>query len=500
MKLVGLDLNASDVCAVGGAGADCPSALLLDPPHADLPLVLNLENSTIAIGRSGARLQRQQPHVVCHDFLAEVGESGPASKRWKHNRHRLDAGQALTAVWKHLHLKCLAKAAVVSLPAYLAPHQIEALVSLAHKARFPVCATLPAPLAAAMAAHAEHSWFGYGLVIDADAHALTISTIRVAEGRAEFVEAQVLRHLSVSVWKERLLNALADACVLQSRRDPRASPQAEQTLFDQLDVIIDAGSTRSVQVGIEARQWYQNLVIEPEHPVHICEPLVQQLMERLQNVWDAPWPEAPPGIILLTCGAARLPGVADAVRRFFAEHSLKFPRPAFPSEPTASEDFGEDLLRESRSEGAGVVVLSPDVLARAGQSMVADFQHAGSQHVHLEEIALPSAQSVGTGPARIQFHGQDYYVNGALFRIGRHPDCDLSLMHDINVADRHCEIIHERRCYMIVDSSERGTLVNGVSIAGKAILRAGDWIRLGPEGPLLRFLGRDRTQSTIVRA
>jgi pSer/pThr/pTyr-binding forkhead associated (FHA) protein len=40
------------------------------------------------------------------------------------------------------------------------------------------------------------------------------------------------------------------------------------------------------------------------------------------------------------------------------------------------------------------------------------------------------------------------------------------------------------------DHSRNGTLVNDRPVIGELPLRAGDWIRLGPAGPLIRFLGK----------
>jgi pSer/pThr/pTyr-binding forkhead associated (FHA) protein len=40
------------------------------------------------------------------------------------------------------------------------------------------------------------------------------------------------------------------------------------------------------------------------------------------------------------------------------------------------------------------------------------------------------------------------------------------------------------------DASREGTWVNDQPVTGPVLLRPGDWIRLGPDGPVLRFLGQ----------
>ena len=78
------------------------------------------------------------------------------------------------------------------------------------------------------------------LVLDVDDHALSIAEVRAVGGHAHVLDVKHLPHLGFKVWRERLINALSDLCVLQSRRDPRASPHAEQGLYEQLDVLLDA--------------------------------------------------------------------------------------------------------------------------------------------------------------------------------------------------------------------------------------------------------------------
>jgi predicted component of type VI protein secretion system len=57
------------------------------------------------------------------------------------------------------------------------------------------------------------------------------------------------------------------------------------------------------------------------------------------------------------------------------------------------------------------------------------------------------------------------------------------------VSARHCEIVLDRRLYVVCDHSRYGTFVNDHLIS-QQVLHSGDWIRLGPQGPLLRFLGQ----------
>ena len=73
--------------------------------------------------------------------------------------------------------------------------------------------------------------------------------------------------------------------------------------------------------------------------------------------------------------------------------------------------------------------------------------------------------------------------------IGRGTDCHISL------PDPLCSRVHATlSCtpdgWIVRDAESRnGTLVNDRVVNQQTALRPGDWIRLGPGGPVLRFLG-----------
>src|SRR3954454_1238996 len=89
---VGLDLTPGRPRAVYGPAAGAtPRTLLLDDPHADLPLAISLEQRTAVVGRAGAGLGRRLPPLVCRDYLPALGQQ----REWRGGRHRLDAAAAV---------------------------------------------------------------------------------------------------------------------------------------------------------------------------------------------------------------------------------------------------------------------------------------------------------------------------------------------------------------------------------------------------------------------
>jgi len=493
MTLLGLDVNAGRARAVSGPLGTFPCPVPLDPPAAELPLAIGLDKAVPRVGFSGVRLLRQQPQLVYHNYLAKLKEEPAPERQWLTRPQHMDAAKALGLVFQRLAPICTASQGVVlALPGYLSRPQIDLLLSLCRQARIPLLGSLPAALAGALAAHAEQAWFGAVLVADIDEHALTLTSLNAVEGSAQLLDTHILPNLGMRIWKERLLNTLADCCVRQSRRDPRASPQAEQALYEQLDGVLDAcRQGRLVQLAIQGAHWYQNLVVSPEQPPLFCSALVHQVIQEIEAKLAAPWPDGPPGVVLLTASAGRLPGLVPALRAFLQDWLPPLHEGLRAAPPP--EDFGEALFRQGPEGAASVLVLSADAPARGAHVVASWFQRGDIPAAHLDTVApLPLPQPVEAGPPRLHFQGEDYFITEPSFILGRQHGCHVVFDGNtyLSVAPRHCEIIFDHRTFMLCDHSREGTLVNDCPVSGAVVLRAGDWLRLGPDGPVLRFLGQ----------
>lgn len=492
MTLLGLELNASRARAVSGTVGDFPCPLPLEPPHLELVMMLSLEQAAPVVGQAGLRFARQTPHLCYRDFLASLGAPPAPERSWLGGTRKLDGAEAMTHVFRRLEPICHSCAGVVlAVPGYLNSLQAAKMRALGTQARVPIFGSLPIPLASALSAYAEQSWYGMAIVIDVDDHALTLSTVEAVQGQAHLLETKTYPHLGLKIWKERLLNALSDGCVWQSRRDPRASPLAEQALYEQLDGVMDAcRQGRLLQISLPAANWFQNLIVSPDQPPVFCQSLVQTALQEIEHFLGRPWPEGPPSVILLTAAAGRLPGLVQALRTFLEDWK---PAPFLRAAPSTTEDFGEQLFHGGFSGSTTVLVLSADAPARGAHMIAAYFQRGELPPGHLERTApLPLPQPVEAGPARLHYRGEDYFINEPRFSLGRQAGCNLVFDGDLHqgVSPRHCEIVLDYRSFLLIDRSREGTLVNDAAVTGTSLLRAGDWIRLGPHGPLLRFLGQ----------
>jgi hypothetical protein len=492
MTLLALDLNATRARAVSGPPGGFPLPRPLDPPALELPLIVSLEQKKPEVGVAGLHLCRQKPFAVCQDFLAHLGTTGPETRKWKYGPHCLESAEALALVFQRLGPACADGSGVLlSLPTYLTDGQAALVSSVAKKAGLRILGSVPGALALALAAHADQAWFHSVLVVDIDDHALTLSIVAAEHDLATVLETQTLPHLGLRVWKDRLLNSLADRCVRQSRRDPRESPLAEQALYEQLDEVLDAcREGRMTQISLQGKQWYISLVIHPDEALAFCGGLVHQTMMEIEALWHAPWRGAPAGV-LLSATAGRLPGLVPSLQICLDEWLAVAGGPKSGTDDGV-EDFGEDLL----SDGGGatnLVVLSADAPARAAHVLAGQIGRGDLPAGHLGKSApLPLPQPADAGPPRLAYQGQEYLLNQPAFVLGRQRGCNLVFDGDVylSVSARHCEIVFDRRSFTLFDRSREGTWVNDSPVAGSVPLHPGDSIRLGPEGPVLRFLGQ----------
>jgi hypothetical protein len=447
---------------------------------------------------------RMSPRQVVHGFLQKLAENPPAGRRANEPRALLptDPAKALGLVFQSvLRAAPETEGVVIAVPAYLSAAQVEAVLQIASQAGLPLLGSINSPLATALTAHSEQNWFGTCLLVDADDHAVTLATVGGDGGHGQLLDARTMPHLSFAFWRERLLNALADCCILDTRWDPRESPASEQNLFDQLDSVLDAAQFgRLCKLTIQAKQRYQNLVLQPHDPIAYCSALRRELVAEVESLLHAPWPDGGPGAILVTAAAARLPGVVSALQQVTAQWAGTAIRQP-PARRSALEDFGNSLLDDTSNESMTVVVLTADAASRGAHGLGASFQRGDILRGHLPAAApLPLPQPLEAGPARLHYQGQDYVLGMGPFLIGRQPGVDLMFDSEQwpHICGRHCEIIYDRRSHLLCDRSRAGTLVNDQPAINAVQLRPGDWIRLGPQGPLMRFLGQSPDMRTTA--
>lgn len=403
MTVLALDWNATRVRAVLGRAGEDPLPVPLEPPSIELALAIALDQSVPTLGSAALRRCRTNAHQVCESFLPYLTEKAGQGPRWEAGRHVLDSHAACELVWRRLQaLAVNAQGIVLTVPDYLRPVQAEALRKLGARLRLPVLGSAPVALTAAVAArlpspsvsgvgaggHLGPFWQRSVLVIDVDEHALTLGWVKALADKAHLIESRSFPHLGLHFWKERLIDSLSDLFVRKHRRDPRDAPLAEQSLYNQLDVLTDAAlENRSLQLGVQGREWFKHLLLHPDQTVHFCQPLVAKVVGEAELLFRS-WPSAEwPPHILLTHAAGRLPGLVDALRSLAFIHPAGETRlPQMKAAEFGEFDFAENLSIHDDEPTIDVRVLRPEAPARSAHGLAPAFHTGALPAGHLESI------------------------------------------------------------------------------------------------------------------
>ncbi|QDU21656.1 hypothetical protein [Urbifossiella limnaea] len=377
-RVVGIDLTASRARAVSVGGGKV-RVLVLDDPGEELVLAVAGDRRTPEVGHAGAALRRAAAHAVATGFLPAIGQP----REFPAGRHSLTADTLVELALAKVGATVAAEteAAGLVLPSYLTAPQAVKLAALAAKAKLPLKGTAAAALAVAV--HRAGSVLsgrpgttadgnviplrpgatgpGAAVVIDADEFALTATVVQVDRAAAKVAAAAHWPQAGLKPWMDRLIDGVSDRCVRLCRRDPRDSAEAEQALYEQLDVTLDsyrtAGTaTLSARIG----HWYQDLAEPAEDFEQHTAALARSAAETVREFVTASGVPSPPRVVWLTHAAGRLPG------------------------------FGRALHLHT-PEGTAVEVLPPGAVAHAAAALVPRWAAGELPRSHLDgSLPLPA--------------------------------------------------------------------------------------------------------------
>ncbi len=364
-RMAGLDANATRARAVT-LGEDRLQQLPLEEPLEELAFAANMEHRTASIGHAAVAQCRRVPHAICSGYLGLIGQS----KEWRAGR-TIHTPETLTQLGFDKLSSSLGAESTslgLALPGYLSGKQVRSILGFASLARLPVSGSVAAPLAVVAHRAGNVGSGGTVLLFDVDDYAMSASLVVVLPNEIRMVGSACWPHASLKLWKDRLIDGIADRCVRVCRRDPRDSAEAEQIIYDQLDAALE--STRNGQritMGLRCEHWYQDLIQTPDDFERSCLPLLRIAVEGLKDLLLSQALPMPPRAIWFSHTAGRLPGLAAKIYR----HS---------------------------PEQTAVSILPANAAAEAVVSLVPRFLEGRLPRTHLE-VALPWQRIVSAVPA-----------------------------------------------------------------------------------------------------
>lgn len=315
MSLAYLEFSAGELRAWAGEAGGVWRPVRLDQGGFALPLAVFGKHRRLVVGSAAAARLCADPHVTLGRLMTLLGQAQPLSV----GRHELLPEDALRHVLEHARPRLTGvKRVVVGVPAWLGLRAAEMLEALLRRLNLEPLAIMPRCLILGLEAEEDQAWRQAALLAEMDDAALTLTWLTRRDGQIGWQPAQAPSALGRAAWRTALMDAAAEACIQQCRRDPRALPDVDQELFtaaaqwlsrpdDDGQFKVNLEFTRSqvtAAVALSAGQVIQALS-------GLAGATARTLVEQLGR------PPAAGGVagLLLAREVLQLPGLAEELRR-----------------------------------------------------------------------------------------------------------------------------------------------------------------------------------------
>jgi len=427
------------------------------------PGIAIVEPARVRLGQEALSASRLQPRQLASDFWARL-DSAPLGPPFPEGLSSADLVHGhLESVW--VRAKPRTAEVLLAVPGVYDEQQLGLLVGITQALSMPVVGVVDAAVAAASAGFAGERL----LHVDLGLRRAVVTEIRQG---ASLVRERVAR---IDRWgADELVDAqmrgAADAFVRQARFDPLHDAATEQALFDRLPGWLAALAGKdSLAVALPAA----GREVETELTRAQAEAWTARFAEELQQQVSVLKHAGEPTSVLVSAHAARLPGLVARLSAVRGVEVALLPvhaaaagalrgKDAVRSSPGALR-FVTRLPRpeapESSIGGAALLLLPPPkpVPAVPGRRPTHLLLGTVAHAITAEPLVVGTAPPVGA--RRLPLHGETAGVSRA-----------------------HCRFFESAGEALVEDLSTWGTFLNGERVPGRAVLSAGDRVRVGSPG------------------
>lgn len=428
------------------------------------PGVALVEAERTVFGEDALRRSRLLPRLVASDFWARLDQEtlGPPFPE-----------ELSSADLAYSHLESVWSAGgagvdevLLAVPGVYDARQLGLLLGIAGALDMPVVGVVDAAVAAATAGFPGERL----LHVDVGLRRAVVTEVRQADALVRERVARLDRW-GLDEVDEALMRGAASAFVRQSRFDPLHDAATEQALFDRLPAWVreaeEAGraTLRLPSAGGEASAEVSRAEVDA-WTARFAEELSQQVSV-LKRTGE-------PTTLLVSAHAARLPGLVD---RLSAVRGVEVVR-------LGAQAAAAGALRERAA------IRSPDGAVRLVSRLprpAAPEGTIGGMAVLLPPVAKPAeARAAGRRPTHVLLGAHARAITEEPLVVGTAPPSPgrgLRLEGETaGVSRAHCRLFESAGASVVEDLSTWGTYLNGERVAGRAVLAAGDRIRVGSPG------------------
>lgn len=264
------------------------------------------------MGAAAWRHRRLHPHLVVASFLDRFGDD---SAVWALGRHRLTSRAAVVMALQIVKERLgSVRRLLVSVPSVWRPEQAKLLKDAIQEVGFDSLGIVPRELLFGLeSSSGESAWKHEGLLLDADERTFTAAILRPTVTDLRQVSVAGRPDLGRAAWRRRLIDAVALRCIATERRDPRATPEAEQLLFDQSEAWFASlveGQSLKAEAYLSHRALPFVVTLTAADAALACRDLAEAAAEVALALHAKTVRPDAGGMLFLTSEAAQLPGLA----------------------------------------------------------------------------------------------------------------------------------------------------------------------------------------------
>lgn len=343
--------------------------------------------------------------------------------------------------------------------------QLGLLLGVAHAAGLDVAVLADRAVVAVSALPAQGTvWY-----IDMELERAVLCEVQVHE-RVVRHRMLVLPELGMRALLNGWCKGFAARMVAQTRFDPLHDASVEQALFDALPRWLaqlqrDAGP---VTAALEAHGKSYSIEYRAAHAMADVADAWRLLVTRLHGLR----PARRAATLLLGGTAAGLPGLLDALAEF--------------------NDCPVYALRSGQVAQSALAIWSKSALPARAEALLLSLPHVPRED--WEPVRMTASPDAASAATHVVYGGKATPLSGEPLSVGIAGDLDPALVISTTVpgvSRRHCTLLIESGQAFIIDHSRYGTFLNDERVSSRALLRAGDRLRLGNPGVELALVHMD---------
>jgi hypothetical protein len=459
MRALGLEAGDAGLLAVGEGG------FVLGPS----PAVAIVEPGRVRYGAEALSGCRLLPRQVASGFWARLDDL-PLGPPFPGELRSADLVHGhLESLWAGAHPR--ASEVLLAVSGGYDERQLGLLLGVAQALALPVTGLVDAALAAASSGFAGERL----LHVELGQRRALVTEIRQG---ASLVRERVAR---IERWgrdevADAQMRGAAELFVRQARFDPLHDAATEQALFDRLPgwlAALERSDSLAVALPAGGRQ------VESELTRDEAEAWTARFAEELRQQVSVLKHAGEPTTVLVSAHAARLPGLVGRLRAVRGVEVALLPVHA----AAAGALRGREAVR-SAPGALRFVTRLPRPQAPEGS--------IGGEAVVLPPAPRPAPVPAGRKPTHLLQGDVAHPITAEPLVVGTAPPADargLRLSGETaGVSRAHCRLFESAGEAVVEDLSTWGTFVNGERVRGRAVLAAGDRIRVGSPGIELRLI------------